>query len=492
MESIEMVDMSDSHVERAERALSDFRRDLAGMRGDAIDLLAVERRVQDLTNALGCALMREVMARADSSAPEVTISGEDWGNRRVTRGTYETVFGAIEVERSTYQRSGRGRVAIPLELRLGIVEGSYTPRVARILTKAVALMPEADAENLLEEVGVARLSKSTLHRIPRAIASRYESRREIIEKSLRAASPIPDEATTIQVALDGVMVPQDGEHARARGRKTDDPDPPRHEQRYGQVGPEPPASTDGALGRSWHEASVGTVAFLDAEGNRLKTTYLARMPEPFKATLVAALEAEMRAVVAERPEINICFASDGAAPQWAALDSMRSRLPASATGHRMTLVDAFHVAEYVQLAANAVEGEDSPAAKILAATWRETIKEDANGVAAVLRAMRSRRAKTKTKTARKELERAIDYIANQHRLGRMNYPEALTRNYPIGTGTTEAAAKTVVGTRMKRAGARFSQHGGQTIMLFRTAFLSGRFDALHQELHATYATPIAA
>ena len=466
--------MKDTHVAAAERALKDFRQEISAMAADAIDLLAVERRVQELTNAYGCALMHEVMARADASAPEITIGGEDWGNRRVTPGTYETVFGAIEMERATYQRSGRGRVAIPLELRLGIVEGAYTPRVARILTKAVALMPEADAEDLLDEVGVAKVSKSTLHRVPRAIASRYESRREIIEKALRASDPIPAQATTIQVALDGVMVPQDGEHARARGRKTDDPDPPRHEQRYGHIGPEPPSSTDGTMGRAWHEASVGTVAFFDADGNRLKTTYLARMPEPFKATLTAGLEAEMQAVVEERPDINICFASDGAAPQWTALDAMRSRLPASATGHRMTLVDAFHVAEYVQLAANAVEGEHTSGAKILAATWRETIKEETNGVPRVLRAMRSRRSKASTKTARKDLKRAIDYIANQHKLGRMNYPDALA------------------GTRMKRAGARFSQHGGQTVMLFRTAFLSGRFDGLHQELHATYTASIAA
>ena len=94
--------------------------------------------------------------------------------------------------------------------------------------------------------------------------------------------------------------------------------------------------------------------------------------------------------------------------------------------------------------------------------------------------------------ARKDLKRAIDYIANQHKLGRMDYPQALARNFPIGTGVTEAAAKTVVGTRMKRAGARFSQHGGQTVMLFRTAVLSGRFDSLHQELHATYTASIAA
>ena len=484
--------MNNEQVERAAGALAEFRREISTMAADAIDLLAIERRVQELTNACGRALMREVMVRADASAPEVSIDGVDWGNRRLTPGTYETIFGGIEMQRATYPRSGRGRVAIPLELRLGIVEGAYTPRVARILTKAVALMPEADAEDLLDEVGVAKVSKSTLHRLPRAMASRYEGRRDIIEKALRGSDPIPEQATTIQVALDGVMVPQDGEHARARGRKTDDPDPPRHEQRYGHVGPEPPSLTDGTLGRAWHEAAVGTVAFFDRDGNRLKTTYLARMPEPFKATLTAGLEAEMRAIVQERPDINICFASDGAEPQWAALDAMRARLPASATGHQMTLVDAFHVAEYVQLAANAVEGENTSRAKVLAATWRETIKEETNGVPRVVRAMRSRRAKTSGKAARKDLARAIHYIANQHSLGRMGYPEARARNYPIGTGVTEAAAKTVVGTRMKRAGARFSQHGGQTVMLFRAALLSERFDSLHQELHATYTASVAA
>jgi hypothetical protein len=221
------------------------------------------------------------------------------GILRAVGGAAARLFGDIELERATYQRSGRGRVAVPLELRLGIVEGAYTPRVARILTKAVALMPEAEAEDLLAEVGVANVSKSTLHRMPRAIASRYESRREIIERALRGRDPIPEGTVTIQVGLDGVMVPQDGEHARARGRKTDDPDPPRHEQRYGHVGPEPPSSKDGTLGRAWHEAAVGTVAFFDADGNRLKTTYLARMPEPFKATLCAGLEAEIRAVVEE-------------------------------------------------------------------------------------------------------------------------------------------------------------------------------------------------
>jgi hypothetical protein len=36
--------------------------------------------------------------------------------------------------------SGRGRALIPLDLRLGIVEGRYTPLVARVANRAIASM----------------------------------------------------------------------------------------------------------------------------------------------------------------------------------------------------------------------------------------------------------------------------------------------------------------------------------------------------------------
>jgi hypothetical protein len=487
-----MLRMRNEPFEVLARALADFRREIAATDGDAMDLLAVERRAQELSNAYGKALMLEAMARADTTSPEVTIAGARWGNRRATHATYTTIFGDVDLERSTYQQGGRGRVAVPLELQLGIVEGAYTPRVARILTKAVALMPDAEAADFLTEVGVAKVSKSTLHRVPRAMAARYEAQRDIIDKSVRESDAIPQETATLQISLDGVMVPQDGEYARPRGRKTDDPEPPRHEQRYGPGELCAPASHDHHVGRAWHEASVGTVGFFDATGRRLKTTYLARMPEASKATLVSELEQELQSVLAERPELNVCFASDGAPQHWRWLEGMEARLPPAATGQTMMLVDAFHVFEYVQLAANAVEGELTPEAKVLAATWREMIREQDDGVASVLRSMRARRRRAPTTTAKKELEKAIDYIANQQSLGRTAYTVARARNFPIGTGITEAAAKTIVGVRMKRAGARFTQHGGQTVMLFRAAALSGRFDALHRELHATYQARIAA
>ena len=100
--------------------------------------------------------------------------------------------------------------------------------------------------------------------------------------------------------------------------------------------------------------------------------------------------------------------------------------------------------------------------------------------------MRGKLGCVESPSRRAELTTAINYIANQNEAGRMSYAEARRRNYPIGTGITEAAAKTIVGTRMKRCGSRFSQHGGQAVMTFRAAVLSGRFDALHHSLHVDY------
>ena len=84
----------------------------------------------------------------------------------------------------------------------------------------------------------------------------------------------------------------------------------------------------------------------------------------------------------------------------------------------------------------------------------------------------------KANKRRKELKTCINFLANQAKHGRLDYAEARRHHRPIGSGVVEAAAKTVVNVRMKRAGSRFSQHGGQTVMLFRSAILSERFERL--------------
>jgi hypothetical protein len=145
--------------------------------------------------------------------------------------------------------------------------------------------------------------------------ARYERDRDVIEPHVRGRSQIPPEATTVQIGLDGVMVPMEGEECRPRGRepKGGDPDPPRHERRYGIVGQVGPSTADAAMGVAWHEASVGTLAFFNAEGEHLSTIYIGRMPEAHKATLAEMLKEEVLHTFTFRPDLLpvISAARDG-------------------------------------------------------------------------------------------------------------------------------------------------------------------------------------
>ena len=482
--------MSSKNLNELWERVNEFRREVGDTSPDNLDCVELEGRAQELANAVGLELMRTVLLRADTESPTVEINGEQWGNRRVSEGDYATVFGDLRIERSTYQRSGRGRVGVPVDLRLGIVERRYTPRLTRLIAHATAVMTAEDSASFLKRAGVATVSSSTVHRMALAMAARHETMSEEVTARVRDADPVPVGAVAVQVALDGVMVPQDGEHCGRRGRKTEAPAEPRWRSRY-ELGPMlGPAGTDNGGGRMWHEASVGTLAFIDAEGYVLKTTYLARMPEPGKATLVDQLHDELMAALDERPDLTICFASDGAKYHWKVLAGMACQLPEEATGNVYFLADFFHVAEYLGNAAKAIAGDGTPEATVMAAGWIETLRAFPDGGQRVLKSLRYHRDKLTRQARRDEVQTSIDYLATQSREDRLGYAEAKERNLPIGTGITEAAAKTVVGVRMKRAGARYQQHGGQTVMLFRSAVLSRRFDTLARELERSYVADV--
>jgi hypothetical protein len=466
----------------------------------------VERQVQDIVNELGRGLMREAFEIADTTAAEVTVSGETWGFRRVYTGTYETTFGEVSLPRSTYQKSGRGRALMPLDLRLGIVEGRYTPLVARIANRALASMPTGEGEDLLKEIGVCMLSRSTLHRLPQAMLARVRDDMDIIEANVRAADAIPAEACTVQVAMDGVMVPTEGQDAAPRGRKTTSPEPARHEQRYGSgwQALDGPASDDaGALaldddptkapasdteGLVWREAAVGTVSFWDKDGEWLKTIYLGQMPSYRKLGLVARLEKEFAGVHRERPDLRVVLASDGAATQWEELRSLADRVMGNKP--RTELLDFFHCASRLGTAAKAIWGTTEDAT-VMGEYWKSVLREKTRGAMLVLKALEYQRSIADTATA-KELTKSMSYITRHKKQGRLNYAAAKRDALPIGTGVTEAAAKTLVTVRMKRSGARYSDHGGHTILTLRAALLSGRFAAFSAELESSYALPVAA
>lgn len=470
------------------RRVEEFLSDLEKSEPNGLDALELENATIEIVRELGLGLMKEVFRHADETAPEVVAKGARWGNRQVSVGTFTVKYGTFRLERSGYQQAGRGRVMFPVELRLGLIEGRYSPAMARVMARTIAEMPAEHGQTFLEEVGLGVVSSSTLHRLPQDMSAVYERNRARVDAVVRGEGRVPEGTHTVQVGMDGVMVPMDGEHAKPRGRRASSPAAPRHERHHGATG-KGPADTDDAPGLAYHEASVGTLAFFDAELNHLGTTYVARMPEYRKETLAADLEAELGAIVQERPDIRVALASDGAFTHWEHLEAMQARLPETIPCRQ--LLDFCHGAKYLFDAANAVESDDG-AAQALATGWRSILRHRKDGSAVVLRALKYQRDQLHDGSAREELDRIVDYFSEHRRTGRLAYRQATDDGFPIGTGPTEAAAKTVVTVRMKRAGARYDSHGGQTILNFRTAVLSGRFDILMREVVNEYAAEVHA
>ncbi len=252
---------------------------------EAVDEMeGFERELHEYFVAAEREVLAEELARLDVDLPAVTVEGELY--RRVVRceETYVSAAGPVPVMRSLYRR-GRGeeRTLCPLELRAGIVEGRWTPLAARQVAFVVAHLTPQEGEDLFQELGNMTPSKSSLDRLPKQLSARWEAKRSHYEAELRAKAQMPTEAVTLAVSLDGVMVPmKDG--ARAQKREESQAQDKR---------------TCGPAGYS--EVGCGTLTYYDAEGNRLSTVRMARMPERHKAGLKTMLTQEIEAALGDGP-----------------------------------------------------------------------------------------------------------------------------------------------------------------------------------------------
>ena len=419
----------------------------------------VERELHERFVEAEREVLGELLERLDVDVASVEIGERRYHRVLDSTETYTTAVGAVKVRRTLY-RCGRERAVVPMELRAGMVEGHWTPLAARQASCVVAQMTPKEGETLLRELGNMAPSKSSLDRLPKALSARWEANREPFESTLRDVSVVPDEAVTVAVSLDGVMVPmKDGcrankrERARAAGRRTNGP-------------------------AGYREASCATLSFYDAEGERLDTLSMGRMPEPKKATLKTMLSAELDAVLGKRPDLHIVTVADGARDNWRYLDALAPEATA--------VVDFYHATEHLKAALDARYGENNATGRAQFHKLRHVLRDDADGVEKVIRALDYQRKKFPRRTRIGEVLRYFRH--NRHR---MRYAHTQTRHLPIGSGIVEAACKTLVTQRLKRSGMRWRHAGGQAILTLRALMQSSRFDQAWASLSNTYRQDVA-
>ena len=428
-----------------------------------------EDEVRELVSLAEAELLGIELSRHDIDAPAIYIDGDRYGRVGRHPDSYMTSASPVRVERTIYRRADDEKAVCPMEMQAGIVGGWWTPRAAKIAVWEVAHLPAGEAEESFVRKGAMAPSRASLDRLPKELSARWEERRVEFEQSVRVEEEsIPAEAVSVAACLDGVMVPMTDALREVKRAALEDDD-----------------NTKGGP-RGHKEACCATLAFYDADGERILTRYLGRMPEKGKETIKGMLRDELEDVLMQRPDLALVMCADGAKDNWRYIRKLardfRSRCAAV-----FLCLDFFHAVQHLKDALDAAHCKmPKSEADAQFKAFRSLLRDKQRGVSSIIRHLSKALVKLPKNATRrrKDLRREIDYF-RKHRK-HMNFARLRARGLPIGSGVVEAANKTLVVVRMKRSGSHWRLEGGQAVLTFRALSKSGRFDLAWCHLSATY------
>jgi hypothetical protein len=378
-------------------------------------------------------------AEADESddEPDVVVrNGVGWRAAVRSWRTYRCTSGEIRVRRKLYRSERNGPTRCFFEEKRGVMDGGYLPDLGRAVVTAVAEMPAAKARRLLESVTSCSLSSATMKRSTLAVGAQLQAIDEdFFESTVRHLS-LPMEAKTLVVSVDGLSLFL------------------RDEQ--------------------WKLATVATLSFLDADGERLKTIRLAHMPQEGKAAIMAKVKRETDVILARRPDLKVEVVIDGAPDlRW----HLQQLFPKA-----LHLTDFFHVMERVAECV-AYLCPDEFEARYTRHSMAAMLKRDERGaehVCNLIEQMCTRRSPSSL--AKHIIRKHLAYMRNQQPY--MRYAAARRQSMDIGSGPVEAACKTLVTQRMKISGAQWRRPGAGAILHLRSLEQSDRLTLALEHLAA--------
>jgi hypothetical protein len=211
----------------------------------------------------------------------------------------------------------------------------------------------------------------------------------------------------------------------------------------------------------YREAMVGTVSLYDSEGERQHTIYLGAAPEYGKKSFLERLEREIERAKKRYPEATLVGIADGAESNGQFLEKQTEE----------QILDFYHASGYLGALAEALHPNTvSKQKEWLTENCRE-LKHEKGKAGELLNLMKEvKEEKSHSKNLTEKLQAAITYYENhQHQ---MDYAEYLEKKYPIGSGVTEAACKTLVKQRLCCSGMRWKEKGAGIILSLRALVLT--------------------
>jgi hypothetical protein len=375
-------------------------------------MLKTEESIQQSLNRAGCLATEVALSRYDADGNPIMVNNEKFTSKGQIEKNYQTPYGEIKLPRHVYQNSLGGKTFCPLEKDAKIIVQS-TPKFAKMASSKYASASVRKVQSDLTDNHGRYISRTYIKDISDAVG------RIALEKEEKwnYLPPVPPESVkVIGLGLDGTCMFM---------------------------------SDDG-----WRLTMVGTIAFYNDTGERLDTIYLAAAPEYGKSKFINRFESEIRQIKNHYPRAEYVGIADGAKDNWSFLS----------THTDCQILDFFHASEYVTKVADIIFRDKEKRSEWLRNSCHK-LKHEENGAQELLEEFIGYRKKIINEKKKEKLESSITYFTNHCHI--MSYDEYLKKDYPIGSGVTEAACKVIVKQRMCNSGMKWKQMGAEAVLCLR-------------------------
>lgn len=345
----------------------------------------------------------------------------------------DCLFGSFTLERDYYHHACKGQGHYPADAGLGL-EGSYTPALARLicLEGADETGYEKAQEHLFQTGGI-HISARQIQRVVQRVGEPAQQWQEREGTTGKSTAPV------MYVSADGTGVPM------------------RREELEGRTGKQADGS---AKTRQVYLGCVFTQHKCDEKGSPIRdndsTTYVSSFEGIHDFGPCLRREA-LRRGMGNVPQVVVLI--DGAV----GLGCMASENFKDA----VQIVDFFHAMEHATEVVEALFGKGSPEGKKRQRHWAKRLLK--NGVQGLIDQTRKESC---GKPQAEAVEEKLGYFINN--VKRMQYGTFRQKGYFIGSGVVEAGCKTVIGSRCKQSGMRWSEQGAENILALRCIHASRR------------------
>jgi hypothetical protein len=419
------------------------------------------------------ALKEELQTLADEFGGVVMVDGRQYKRHEPGTIVVHSLCGGLEVTRYTYREVGvrNGPTIVPMALQAGLVEGA-TPAFAYNLAHAYA---EHDMRAHGEMLGNAHRvppPRATLERLAKRLATAAHDAPPRIEAAVRRSEKLPEGASAISIGIDRTTVPMAEPLPEGAPPK---PAPKRSKPRIRKA-PEP-------IEVNYRMAYVATASVVDEDAETLVTR---RYALPACDNPEAAVAAAMRDVEAWRkqdPKLPVGVIQDGAPEMWnLARVGLMTLVNKGALDEWHEGIDKFHLLDRLGSALELIEADPAERTRRFD-EWNALLDATDSAIETIERDLVLAHEELPASKQERLFEHLV-YIDNNK--DRMRYASLASAGLPVGSGTTESAAKTVIGQRAKNSGQRWSEPGLRGVLKLRALEQSGRLAPFWSRLSRTY------